>query len=434
MEHKPRCECNVELIPASMSTERHQDGEIDVDLLLDAVHRNDIDAVRQLLLDGVDASARDSLALQIAAADGRLEIVRLLVADGRSNVRAFCSFPIRWAARAGHVSVVNALLQNVYTMRRTASHGFVLGGLAAVEAVLADSVIPVTVIGGLLRCAVETGNRAIVDRLLRDDRVDPTANHNAAIGLAAERGHLAVVESLLQDTRVDPTAVDNYALRHAVTFGQVAVVDRLLRDARVDPTALENVAICRAAQYGHVVVIDRLLQDARVDPAVRDNTPICVAAANGHAAVVERLLQDARVDPTSTSSNNHAIRWSARNGHIDIVQSLLQNGRCDSAIAMQGFLEGGHDALIKRLECRARVTEICISLQEMALPAWVTLAIVDATCHWSTLRLGAKWYECMRSQALSRTTHGKLNPTFEFGKSRRRRSSANTTLAARQSC
>jgi hypothetical protein len=65
-----------------------------VDTFLDAVHRNDVDDVRALIEAGVDVAARDSLALQIAAADGRLEIVRLLLADGRVDVEAFCGFPI----------------------------------------------------------------------------------------------------------------------------------------------------------------------------------------------------------------------------------------------------------------------------------------------------------------------------------------------------
>jgi hypothetical protein len=43
----------------------------------------------------------------------------------------------------------------------------------------------------------------IVELLLKDERVDPSAWNNAAIQWANERGHSAIVELLLKDKRVD---------------------------------------------------------------------------------------------------------------------------------------------------------------------------------------------------------------------------------------
>jgi hypothetical protein len=40
---------------------------------------------------------------------------------------------------------------------------------------------------------------------------------------------------------------------------------------------------------------------------------------------------------------------------------------------------------------RERATEICIGLQGLALPAFVTLAIVDAAVHENSIRMWAKW-------------------------------------------
>jgi hypothetical protein len=37
------------------------------------------------------------------------------------------------------------------------------------------------------------------------------------------------------------------------------------------------------------------------------------------------------------------------------------------------------------------LTEICIGLQDLALPAWVTVQILDAARPWSTLPLHSKW-------------------------------------------
>ena len=42
--------------------------------------------------------------------------------------------------------------------------------------------------------------------LLRHAMFDPSADDNRAVRLAAQNGHVAVVDRLLQDKRVDPSA------------------------------------------------------------------------------------------------------------------------------------------------------------------------------------------------------------------------------------
>ena len=60
---------------------------------------------------------------------------------------------------------------------------------------------------------VKNGYLEIVQELLKDNRVDPSANNNDAIQWASGNGHLEVVEELLKDNRVDPSANDNYAIQ-----------------------------------------------------------------------------------------------------------------------------------------------------------------------------------------------------------------------------
>ncbi len=43
------------------------------------------------------------------------------------------------------------------------------------------------------------------------------------------------------------------------------IVNRLLQDTHVNPSALSNLAIRVASEKGYVNVVDRLLQDPRVD-------------------------------------------------------------------------------------------------------------------------------------------------------------------------
>src|SRR5690606_36616559 len=57
---------------------------------------------------------------------------------------------------------------------------------------------------------------------------------------ASREGNLEVVQELLKDIRVDPSAEDNFAIRGASSYGHLEVVRELLKDKRVDPSALNN--------------------------------------------------------------------------------------------------------------------------------------------------------------------------------------------------
>jgi hypothetical protein len=66
--------------------------------------------------------------------------------------------------------------------------------------------------------------------LIADERVVPT---NEEIITASEHGHAEIVQLLLNDPRLDPSAFDNTALQFASACGRAEVVDILLRDPRV---------------------------------------------------------------------------------------------------------------------------------------------------------------------------------------------------------
>ena len=113
------------------------------------------------------------------------------------------------------------------------------------------------------------------------------------------RGHDEVVELLLENPRVDPSAEDNYAIRKASQAGEVEVVKLLLKDPRVDPSANYNDAIGIASRNGHHKVVELLLNDPRVDPTDEANEAIRMASYQGHHKVVEILVKDPRVDPSA---------------------------------------------------------------------------------------------------------------------------------------
>jgi hypothetical protein len=229
------------------------------------------------------------------------------------------------------------------------------------------------------------GRLADVQRMLESGEVLFEGKEFIALTSAVENGHVDVVDYLLRHAMFDPSARDNHAIGLAAECGHLAVVERLLQDKRVDPSADNNYAVRLAAKYGHLAVVDRLLQDERVDPAADDNWAVKGAVASGHLAVVERLLQDLRVDPSA--DNNLAVQWAAQYGQLAVVDRLLEDDRVDVAVAIQWSRPENR----KRFECRERLTEICIALQDLALPAWITVQILDAARPWSTLPLHSKW-------------------------------------------
>jgi ankyrin repeat protein len=296
------------------------------------------------------------------AAYGRLALVqRVLESDcDELRVNGNLNDALVRAAENGHVDVIDYLLR--HAMFDPSADG-----------------------NCAIQLAAENGHLAVVERLLQDKRVDPSANNNYAVGLAAQYGHIAVVERLLRDDRVDPSANDNCAVGLAAKNGHIAVVERLLQDVRVDPSAENNCAIRLAAQYGHIAVVDRLMQDMRVDPSADDNRAVLLAACYGHLAVVERLLLDVRVDPSA--NDNRAVQLAASRCRLAVVDRLLEDDRVDVAAA----IHCSRFEHRKRFECRERLTEICIALQDLALPAWVTIKILKAARPWSTLPLHSKW-------------------------------------------
>ena len=233
------------------------------------------------------------------------------------------------------------------------------------------------------------GRLAHVQRMLilQSDELLVNGDVCRALQRAAENGHVDVVNYLLRlrDACSDPSANDNLAILLASENGHLAVVQRLLQDRRVDPSAGDNEAIQGAAHFGHLAVVERLLRDKRVDPSADDNYAIRAAAENGHVAVVERLLRDKRVDPTA--DQYYAVRLAAQYDHLAVVDRLLEDDRVDAAVAIRH----SRPEDLNRFECRERLTEICIALQAMQLPAWVTVKILRAARPWSTMPLHSKW-------------------------------------------
>lgn len=134
---------------------------------------NSLIAVQVLLDLGFDPSMNNSRALLRACSSGNVQVVRLLLEDGRANPGSTASSSLVYSSSKGYVELVRLLLGDKRTDPRAQ-----------------DSIA--------LLYASTFGHAEVVKLLLEDGRVDSQANNNLALTRASEKGHTEVVH-LLQE-------------------------------------------------------------------------------------------------------------------------------------------------------------------------------------------------------------------------------------------
>jgi hypothetical protein len=116
--------------PITRSIVRKHAQEAAIPRLYKAVARGDIGAVKALLEEGCDVDAtadRDETALTLAAREGQLEIVRLLIDAGAKVNFENDVTPLHCAAKGGHMEVARALLDSGAAVNAKCSVGDSIG-------------------------------------------------------------------------------------------------------------------------------------------------------------------------------------------------------------------------------------------------------------------------------------------------------------------
>ncbi|KKK50667.1 hypothetical protein LCGC14_3122730, partial [marine sediment metagenome] len=96
------------------------------------------------------------------------------------------------------------------------------------------------------RCCVRRGQAAVLALLLADGRVDPTANDNYAVRISVENEHTEVVRLLLTDTRVVPDAdriMEDFLLVDNELQAKVEAADRIMEDFTMDDNEKPRVEV-----------------------------------------------------------------------------------------------------------------------------------------------------------------------------------------------
>lgn len=182
----------------------------------------------------------------------------------------------------------------------------------------------------VLRLAAEYGYYEIVELLLADGRADPGAKNSNALYQAARHGHDKIVHLLLRDHRVNPAANQCEAFRWAVINGCIATIKVFLRDVRINPGADNNFALTYSIEDKNDKIVQLLLDDGRINPALHNDAALCSAITKGHYPTVSALLNDARVTLNNymTSYNRDvfellAIHRAAAQNNLNQLNRLL---------------------------------------------------------------------------------------------------------------
>ena len=260
---------------------------------------------------------------------------------------------VLYAARYGHVEVINMLLQN---------------GTISVEAR-----------GRAVMSAAQNGHAEIIERLLRNGAqisdeargiaVDSAASEGRleviawliqlwpgyrgqAVCGAAEKGHIDIIERLLEGGARISEVYGEIAVRSAAENGHVEVIERLLRYGAEINTYDRCRAVRCVAQNGRLEVV-RLIQ---LWPEYRD-IALDSAASEGHIDIIERLLEGgAQIGVLSEVS---AVSSAAVNGRLEVVERLLEYWPEHRGVAVDGAASEGHIEVVERLlEGGAQIDEV----------------------------------------------------------------------------
>lgn len=328
-----------------------------------------VTTVEQVLNTPLDIFEIPKSALEVAAAQGEVQVVQRLLADGADPDYTYwfeSTTPLIAAAIAGHLEIATALLQAGADVSISKDWGECSAIKAAVETSDVDMLYLFLEAVAKSAAGLDPGEREDMGSS-QDTQRDSTRLSakpkflervrecvDAALLTAAETGNMVVLQRLL-----DAGAVGNahQAIPHAAAAGHVDVMVRLIQlatDRQNIPRETVTRALQCAVDAGHATMVQPLLQ-AGADAA---EVYIAKSAAEGHIGILTALVQRAAGDDTVLSRYRgvEALHLAARNGNRAIVDLLLEigtdvNARSgkagDTAVALA--VAGGHKAIVKRL-------------------------------------------------------------------------------------
>jgi ankyrin repeat protein len=288
--------------------------------------------------------------LSVAAQQGHLDIVKLLLADERTDVNLRVKSgrsSLSWAAGNGHLPVVQFLKDFKYCRLDEQDHSQWTPLLWAVG-----------------------GNHLDVVSALLDSNGSVNMNHTdrtgrSAFSWAAGDGLSTVLTYFLQDSQLEPNLLDKRgrsALSWAAGNGHTEAVRVLVKSKRCDKSSKDDDcrnAISWACKGGHDKVLKILIKYGC--PGIDDEdvdgwTPLAWALENRSPGTIETLVSTGLVDIERRDHNGRtALSWAAYYGYLEVVRILLREGAdantsdSDGRTPLSGATAYGYSDVIQEL-------------------------------------------------------------------------------------
>lgn len=263
----------------------------------------DLHAIDEFLIN--KANKEGKTALHIAAQDGLIEGINILLADPQiePNLQDKVGYtPLHIVASLGNLEIVQALL----------AHSQIDPNLQD-----KDGYTP-------LHIAVSLGNLEIIQALLAHSQIVPNLASRkhmyTPLSLACQNGRLDIVEVLLAYPGIDPNERDNVIdsrrgkipLYIASMSNHVEIVKKLLEHPEIDPNFL--VPLSRAVNANRIDIVELLLEHPDIDPnktSGLDTNVLLLQAIQrkddnfaenkiSRLNIVKKLLAHPKIDPNQT--------------------------------------------------------------------------------------------------------------------------------------
>lgn len=276
-----------------------------------ASHSGKLESVRLLLADHrIDPSANDFRAIGTAAQQGHLDIVKELVKDGRMNPSAKNNEAIIEAARMGHLDVVKYLLtlekvKRGHHLTKALYYAVIDNNIEMAKLILSSRKVHLdseSLYPSLLEAASH-GNIDIINLVISQPNFHFNDNFktkffaaaseevsNLLLQKAIQSGDRNLAGHLLSSPKVDPSANNNAALKSAIESGDSVMVKLLLSDSRIDASQNNNEVVRFAQNLGKA-------KDAEITDILKGGNPRkALAITIAHRREVDRIIEILNAD------------------------------------------------------------------------------------------------------------------------------------------
>jgi hypothetical protein len=273
---------NYRLAKVLLADDRVRPWSVGNEAIREASRQGSALIVRELLKNKkVDPCARDNEPIMNAIANGHPEVIRELVSDRERinfNGLAYYQFTIvrEFLIEGGpnYQKVFEACLESI---KNTGDMQLRLCKEKTVDPSVFDNLA--------LRSACAHGNVKLVQTLLSDPRVDPSSCEDEAL-IASCKSAMDTHDTMTADVRSNGLVYKTF----------IQIVDILLKDPRVDPSARNNTVMKNFISRGKDGMVMRFIDHPRLDLCANNNELLHLALWREDEVTLKAILKDPRMN------------------------------------------------------------------------------------------------------------------------------------------